>query len=165
MKDYFSFQSRILSARVISAVAKPIYRKLSVRLPDLLTVLLLEFLIGLVGALVWGVTKVTRAPFAELWAAWGCLFSALCLFLVKANLNRFLSIMNQYASAIFGSKQLVFDSWMKIAFDIRRQVIVSAIFAVIFFPITLLFFQIAIGRAAILIVSYILYFCGFYFKH
>jgi hypothetical protein len=155
---YADFRLRVLSSKVIDVLASSLRKRLSTRLTDLLTVLLLEICLGLLGLVIWLLTGVPRAPRAELWGAWGCLFTALSLFLVKSNLDRFLQVVEKHAGVLLGEGESAFQNWLMTKFSIHRQVIFSIVFAVVFLPLTFMFFAATIGREALLFVSFILFF-------
>ncbi len=157
MIDDPRLHAHVLSTRIMAGVSAWVGKRFRVRLPDVVVVLLLEAVLSLSGYLLWILSGVARAPLADLWGAWGCLFSAACLLLVKQNLDRFIRLMSNYAPRIFGQNIDLFNAWSLRVFDNRRQLIFSTVFAVIFLPLTFWFFQVAIGREALWLVSPVLF--------
>jgi hypothetical protein len=158
MKDYSEFETEVISVKVIHVIKSFFRKKIRIDLPDFVAILVMEIVLGAIGMVVWVLTGVSKAYFASLWGAWGLLFSGLTIYFVKINLNRFLFISNRDAKEIFGNQLSTFEKWLTDNFSLKRQIIFSSIFSLIFYPITFVFFQEAIGRYAIIFVSFILLF-------
>lgn len=158
MSSYLDFITQALNVNIIRKFQINSFKKSSIQLPDWLIVLALEGFLGLFAISIWALTDVKISLTENLWGLWGCLLAMLCVLFVKSNLSLFLDNLTKYAPEIFGDKQSFFTKWLETNFSIRRQIVVSLIFALVFLPLTFFFFEIAIGFEAILYVVIILLF-------